>query len=191
TVGGSLAHADPAAELPAVLLALGGRCRVRSRSGERWILADDFYTGLFETALGDGDLLVEVALPEERPSSGWGFHEFARRHGDYALVGVAATVRLDGRRLREVRIALLSVGDGPVRAVGAEKVLDRLDLDDPVARRDALDEAARVTAHHDIDPPGDLQATPAYRRHLAQVLTRRALDDAVARALGAPVTSPA
>ncbi|MEO1368249.1 MAG: FAD binding domain-containing protein, partial [Acidobacteriota bacterium] len=93
TVGGSLAHADPAAELPAVLLALGGRCRVRSRSGERWVSADDFYTGLFETALGDGDLLVEVAMPEERPDSGWGFHEFARRHGDYALVGVVATVR--------------------------------------------------------------------------------------------------
>ncbi|MEM1176869.1 MAG: xanthine dehydrogenase family protein subunit M [Acidobacteriota bacterium] len=190
TVGGSLAHADPAAELPAVLLALGGRCRIRSSAGERWVGADDFYTGLFETALGDGDLLVEVALPEEQPRSGWGFHEFARRHGDYALVGVVAQVHLDGRRLRDGRIALLSVGDGPVRAVRAEQVLRGLDLDDPAARDRGLAEAARLTAHADIDPPGDLQATAAFRRHLAEVLTRRALDDAVARALGelAPAT---
>lgn len=178
TFGGSIAHADPAAELPAVLLALGGRCKIRNRQGERWVDAADFFTGLFETALGPEDLLVEVELPPTPPTSGWGLHEMARRHGDYALVGVAAHVRLaaDGT-LADARLGLLSVGDGPVFAQRACELLRGQKPTD-----EALRAAAHAAGHEDIDPPSDLHATKAYRRHLAEVLTRRALEDAVRRA---------
>src|SRR2546428_2597983 len=99
TLGGSLAHADPAAELPAVMVALEARIRLRSRKAERWLSAEDFFVGLFATALQPGELLVEVALPPPGPRTGWAFEEVSRRHGDFALVGVAAVVQLnsDGR----------------------------------------------------------------------------------------------
>ena len=184
TIGGSLAHADPAAELPAVLAALGGRCRLASAGGERWVEATDFFTGLFETAVRDDELLLEVAWPVAARGEGWGFHEFARRHGDYALVGVAAVLRTDGLKIQDGSVALLSVGDGPVRA--AIPALVGASLDDTDSDRQRLDEAIEDTARHiaekEIDPPGDIQASPEYRRHLATVLIRRALKDAVRRA---------
>jgi carbon-monoxide dehydrogenase medium subunit len=99
-VGGSIAHADPAAELPAVAVALGARFRVQNRSGERWIAAADFFTGLFSTELRPDELLVEIAVPESPRLTGWAFLEVARRHGDYALVGVAARVALARRPRR-------------------------------------------------------------------------------------------
>ncbi|MCG8460923.1 MAG: xanthine dehydrogenase family protein subunit M [Holophagales bacterium] len=178
TFGGSIAHADPAAELPAVLRALGGSCRVRSSRGERVVPAHEFFTGLFETALEVDDLLVEVELPAPVPRSGWGFHEMARRHGDYALAGVAVqlTLSADGT-VAEAGIALLSVGDGPVPATEARQLL----LGE-VPTVEALRAAAHTAGHRDIDPPADLHASAAYRRHLAEVLTRRALTDAVERA---------
>jgi carbon-monoxide dehydrogenase medium subunit len=178
TFGGSIAHADPAAELPAVLLALGGRCRIRGQQGERWVDAPDFFTGLFETALAADDLLVEVELPSAPPSSGWSLREMARRHGDYALVGVAAYVRLaaDGT-IAEASLGLLSVGDGPVYAHNACELLRGQQPTD-----EALRAAAHAAGQEDIDPPADLHATKAYRRHLAEVLTRRALSEAVGRA---------
>ena len=122
TFGGCMAHADPAAELPAASLALTARFRVRSQSGERWVPADEFFIGFFTTALEPDELLVEVALPPMPPGSGWSFQEIARRHGDYALVGAATVVTLDDQgRCQGARIVFLSVGDGPVEIRNAHE----------------------------------------------------------------------
>src|SRR5881392_2022570 len=124
TIGGSLAHADPSAELPAVMLALDAAFRARSVTGERTIPASEFFKGMLETALAPDELLVEIGLPPMPDRSGTAFLEVARRHGDYALVGIAVVVTLDGQgRCKAARIALLSVGDGPVLAVEAAKTL--------------------------------------------------------------------
>ena len=178
TVGGSIAHADPSAELPAVALALDARFRARSATGERTIVAADFFKGMLETALEPGELLVEIALPPLRPRTGTAFLEVARRHGDYALVGVAAVVTLDATgRCQAARIALLSVGDGPVLAVEAGKTLVGQKRSDELLRA-----AADAAAKRDVDPPSDIHASAAYRRRLVDVLTRRALARAFERA---------
>jgi carbon-monoxide dehydrogenase medium subunit len=178
TVGGSLAHADPAAELPAVALVLDANLRVRSIRGERWIKANEFYTGLFTTALEPDEILVEVAIPPLPTRTGWSIQEVARRHGDYAIVGVAASVTLnaDGRS-NQACIALFSVGDGPVPAHrGALLLAGEFPAPGLIAA------AADAVATTDIDPGDDIHATAAYRRHLARVLTRRALIEAFHRA---------
>ena len=178
TVGGSLAHADPAAELPAVMLALEARFRARGPQGERWIPAGEFFTGILETALGPDELLLEVVVPKSPARTGYAFAELARRRGDYALVGVAARVTLDRRgRCQAARITLFSVGDGPVLAAAAAATLDG---QEPSA--EAMRAAADAAAQRDIDPPSDIHASAAYRRRLAAVLTRRALARAVERA---------
>lgn len=178
TIGGSLAHADPAAELPAVSLVLEARIKVRNADGERWVAASEFYTGFFGTALGPTDLVVEVHVPAPPPATGWAFDEVARRHGDYALVGAAATVTLDGHgRCARARIGLLSVGAGPVLAGEAARLLEG---EPPAA--DAIAAAAEAAATRDIDPPDDIHASADYRRQLARVLTRRVLARAVERA---------
>jgi len=176
TFGGSIAHADPSAELPAVAVATDAVCRIRSVRGERTVGAAEFFTDLFETALEPDELLVEVAVPAVRPRTGTAFQEVARRHGDYALVGVAATVTLDGDgRLEDARIVLMSVGPGPVAAVKArQRLLGEAPGEALVA------EAAKVAAQEDVDPPGDIHASVPYRRRLAEVLTRRALTEALA-----------
>jgi len=178
TVGGSIAHADPSVELPAVALALDARFRARSATGERTIVAADFFKGMLETALEPGELLVEIALPPLQPRTGTAFLEVARRHGDYALVGVAAVVTLDATgRCQAARIALLSVGDGPVLAVEAGKTLVGQKRSDELLRA-----AADAAAKRDVDPPSDIHASAAYRRRLVDVLTRRALARAFERA---------
>jgi CO/xanthine dehydrogenase FAD-binding subunit len=178
TVGGSLAHADPAAELPAVMLALNATLRLQSPRGARSVRVEEFYTGLFATALAPDELLVDIAIPRPAPRSGWAFLEVARRHGDYALVGVAAVVVVDDRgRCAEARIALVSVGDGPVLARKSAKIL----VGEPPSP-EAIQEAAEAAGGKDIEPPTDIHASAAYRRHLATVLTRRALTQAFERA---------
>ena len=178
TFGGCLAHADPAAELPAVALALGARFRARSLRRERWIEADDFFVGLFETALEPDELLVEVALPELPRRTGWAFREVSRRRGDYALVGVAAVVTLNRRgRCDEARLCFLSVGEGPVMATGAAAALRK---EKPTA--EAVSAAAEIAATEDIDPTSDIHASEAYRRHLARVLAAEVLTTATERA---------
>jgi len=178
TVGGSLAHADPAAELPAVMLALEARFRARGVKGERWIPAAEFFRGILETALGPDELLMEVAVPESPARTGHAFEELARRHGDYALVGVAARVTLDRReRCHAARITLFSVGDGPVLAAAAAALLLGQE-----PSPEAMGAAADAAAQRDIDPPSDIHASAVYRRRLAAVLTRRALARAVERA---------
>ncbi len=178
TLGGSLAHADPAAELPVLSLVMEMRIKVRNKDGDRSIPATDFYTGLFGTALGPQDLVVEIHVPPMAPGTGWAFDEFSRRHGDYALVGVGAEVSMDASgRCTRARIGLLSVGPGPVLAAEAGRVLEGQPLEP-----EAIAAAADLAATTDIDPPGDIHASADYRRHLARVLTRRVLTAAVTRA---------
>ncbi len=186
TFGGSLAHADPAAELPAVAVALDARLRLQSPRGERWIPAADFFVGLFTTALEPDELLVEVEIPALPPRTGWSFQEVARRHGDFALVGVAATVTLSpGGPIQRARLVFLSVGEGPVEARQAQETLAGQSPDPEVLRA-----AAETAAERDIEPVGDIHASADFRRHLAKVLARRALEQAVARAQGSNRADP-
>ncbi len=178
TIGGNLAHADPRSELPAVMLALGGSVRVRGPDGERSIGAGDFFTGFFETALEEGELLTEVVLPPAVEGGGQAFVEVSRRLGDYAMVGVAASVVCDpAGRCHQARIALLSVGSRPMLAEQASACL--------VGERPssaAVLAAGQAAGNQDIDPQADMHASVAYRRHLATVLVRRALTAAFERA---------
>jgi carbon-monoxide dehydrogenase medium subunit len=177
TVGGSLAHADPAAELPAVVAALGGELVLRSGSGERTLPASQFFVTYLTTALEPGELLVELRLPLTPPGSGSAFMEISRRHGDFALVGVAATVTLDGAgTCTRAAIALTGVGPTPVVAGDAAKALVGVR---PTS--EAIADAAMVAAAG-LAPDRDLHASREYRTHVAGVLTRRALERAVERA---------
>lgn len=180
TVGGSLAHADPAAELPAVAVALNARFRLQRAGSERWVEARDFFSGLFTTVLEPDEMLVEIVLPIPPPQTGWAFLEVARRHGDYAQVGIAAWISLDGHnRCQEARLVYLSVGDGPVEAREAARMLVGTDLSEKVIAA-AADKASR----EEMDPTGDIHASADFKRHLARVLTGRALRRASARAGG-------
>ncbi|HEY7966616.1 MAG TPA: xanthine dehydrogenase family protein subunit M [Solirubrobacteraceae bacterium] len=172
TVGGSIAHADPAAELPAVALALDAQLVAKRKGGERTIDAADFFAGFLTTALEPDELLVEVRLPAMAKGHGVAFHELARRHGDFALVGVAAAVALDGGRIADARLAFIGVGGAPVRAREAEKVLVGAE---PGAE---LFAEAAETAKSELDPAGDSHASAEYRRRVAGVLAQRALAEA-------------
>ncbi|HEY6219321.1 MAG TPA: xanthine dehydrogenase family protein subunit M [Gemmatimonadaceae bacterium] len=176
TLGGSLAHADPSAELPAVMVALDATFVLKSRTGERRVKATEFFTGLFETALAKGELLTAVDIPPRAARSGSSFIEVARRHGDYALAGAATELSLDGGgNFASVRLALLSVGDGPVLARSPASLIGQSPT--PEAIRAVAD-----AVMEEIDPPGDIHAESGYRKQLAGVLTRRTLTLAVQRA---------
>ncbi|HEV2132313.1 MAG TPA: xanthine dehydrogenase family protein subunit M [Longimicrobiaceae bacterium] len=178
TIGGTIAHADPAAELPAVMLALEARFHLRSAQGSRSLAAEEFFTGLFGTALEAEELLTEIEIPFPAPRTGSAFAEISRRHGDYALAGVAAAVTLDeGGRCEHARITLLSVGDGPVLAAEGARALAGT-----VPTEEAIRAAADAAAQRDIDPPADIHASAAYRRRLVEVLVRRVLPRAIERA---------
>jgi carbon-monoxide dehydrogenase medium subunit len=160
TFGGSVAFADPAAELPACLLALGGEIDIAGPRGKRKVRADAFFKGLFETALRPQEMITAVRVPAADKTMRVGFAELARRHGDYAIVGLAASARADGKGLADVRLAYFGVGDTPVRAKKAEAALAKGDIDAAVK---ALD----------LDPHDDVQATANTKKHLAGVLLRR------------------
>jgi carbon-monoxide dehydrogenase medium subunit len=162
TLGGSVAFADPAAELPACLLALGGEVEIAGPKGKRTVKADDFFKGLFETALGAHDVLTAIRVPAATKDTRVGFAEFARRHGDYAMVGLAACARADGKELSDVRLAYFGVGATPVRAKKAEAALASGNID-----------AAATALAGDLDPSDDVQSTGATKKHLAGVLLRR------------------
>lgn len=162
TLGGSIAFADPAAELPACLLALGGEIEIAGPSGLRTIKADDFFKRLFETALTPRDVLTAIRVPAAKPDSRYGFAEFARRHGDYAMAGLAASARAERGGLADIRLAYFGVGSTPVRARHAEAALTNGNID-----------AAVAALARDLDPPDDVQASGAVKRHLAGVLLRR------------------
>jgi len=168
TVGGSLALADPAAELPACAVALDATIRVSSRRGSRSVAAADFFRGIYTSAVEPGEVVTEIVVP---PGPGWrtGFEELARRHGDFALAGLAARVRLEGPAVREARLVFFGVGPRPVRARSAEAALAG-----PGPAPEALAAAGRALPR-DLDPPGDIHASPALRRHLAGVLLARVI----------------
>ncbi len=177
TVGGNLAHADPASELPAVMTTLQATFKINSAGGERRVPVNDFYIGMYATTLQPEEMLSEIIIPPLPPRTGWAFEEIARRHGDYALVGVAVLLTLDDNsRCQQARIVYLSVGDGPVVAEQAAALLQGQSLNDALLR-----EAAEVAAQDDIDPEDDIHASAAYRRQLAKVLTERALKRAFSR----------
>jgi carbon-monoxide dehydrogenase medium subunit len=177
TIGGSLAHADPAAELPALAVALNARFRLQSHQGDRWIAAADFFLGVLTTVLEPDEMLVEAAIPALPPRTGTAFAEVARRHGDYAMAGAAAVVTLaaDGT-IAESALVLLAVGDMPV-AIGS--VAETLRGAEPSA--EAI-RAAAEAVDAEIDPSSDLHATAAYRRFLVNGLARTTLSRAVERA---------
>jgi aerobic carbon-monoxide dehydrogenase medium subunit len=162
TIGGSLAFADPAAELPACLVALDGEMEIVGPQGGRTVKAADFFTALFETALAPRDVLTSVRIPAAHAATRVGFAELARRHGDYAMVGLAAAARADGGRLADIRLVYFGVGAVPVRARNAETALHGGDLDGAVGALDT-----------DLDPSDDVQATAAVKTRLAGVLLRR------------------
>jgi carbon-monoxide dehydrogenase medium subunit len=164
TVGGSVAHGDPASDLPAALLALRATLVARGPGGERTIAADDFFTGFLETALAPDEVLTEIRVPAV-PGVGWAFEKFQRRAQDWAIVGVAA-VLADGSG--GPGVGLVNMGSLPLRAAGVEAAL----------RSGSAAAEAAARAAEDTEPPEDLNASPEYRRHLAEVLTRRALETA-------------
>lgn len=177
TVGGSVAHADPAAEIPLVVATLDGQIMLRSTRGSRVVGHADFFTGPLMTAGRPDELLTEIQIPVPPSRSGWGFHEVARRHGDFALVAAAAVVTLDGAgKVSQASVALGGIGDRPLRASAAERLLAGQEPSDAL-----LAEAAR-TVTDGVDAAGDNHASADYRRHLARVLARRALTDARRRA---------
>lgn len=177
TVGGSVAHADPAAELPAVMLALGARMHVVGPNGTRSLAADEFFTGLFSTALEHDEMLAEIEIPALAARAGFAFMEVSRRHGDFGLAGLAVSVSLDdGGCCADARIALLGVGEGPVLAHAAA---DALRGQSPSLEAVA---AAADAARAEVDPPMDIHASSEYRRHLVGVLVGRALPVAFGRA---------
>jgi carbon-monoxide dehydrogenase medium subunit len=160
TIGGSLAHGDPASDLPAVVLALGGTLVARGPGGERTIPAQSFFEGFLQTALGPDELLTEIRVP--KASGGWSYQKFNRRAQDWAIVGVAAV------RNGATGVALVNMGSTPLRASATEAAL---------ASGATVGDAAAVAAEG-TDPSGDLNASPDFRRHLATVLVRRALEEA-------------
>ncbi|RME06311.1 MAG: xanthine dehydrogenase family protein subunit M [Anaerolineae bacterium] len=178
TFGGSLAHADPAAELVSISLTLNARLKLQSASGERWVAAEDFFLGLFTTALEPEEILTEIHLPPMPGRSGWSLQEVARRPHDFALMGVAAVVTLDeDGRCAAASLSYLSAGDRPMKGEHASQVLLG---EKPSA--ELFRAAAEAGASQDIEPSDDIHASAEFRRHLANVLTRRALEEAFARA---------
>jgi aerobic carbon-monoxide dehydrogenase medium subunit len=179
TVGGSIAHADASAELPAVATTTGAEMVLISSRGERVLPADEFFQGHFTTAMADDELLTQVRIPRSPAGAGWAFQEVARRHGDFAMVGVAAMVALDANsRIDQARLCFFGVADRAIRAgaveaslVGAEATTD-------------VFSAAAAEAVVEFEPASDIHGSSEYRRHLARVTARRALEAAAGRAGG-------
>ena len=177
TVGGSIAHADPAAELPAAALALGADLVAASTVGQRVLAADDFFETYFTTLLEPTDLLTEVRFPPWPKGAGWGFEEIAIRHGDFALAGACAVIeKSQGGLCERASIVLFGVGDAPVRATQAEARLIGSMIDE-----EALDDL-RSAVSEEVEPDGDVHATSEYRKDVAGVLARRCVKAAAARA---------
>jgi CO/xanthine dehydrogenase FAD-binding subunit len=178
TVVGSIAHADPAAELPSVALALDARITLTSAAGARTVGADEFFVGPFETVLEPGEFVTEVAFPIPSPGGGYAFTEYARRHGDFAIAGAAINLALDGDRVADAAIVLCAVGPLPVRAHGAEELL-RGQVPD-----DELITSAADRAVQGLTPGADIHGGGEYRVGVARAQVRRGLSRALERARG-------
>ena len=175
TVGGSLAHADPSAELPMSLLALDGEVMARGPAGERRIAAVDLFQSLFSTALQSDEVLCQIRIPVMRPGAGWAVEEYSRRRGDFAIVAVAVVLEADGPRCSKARIAVAGVGGCALRLATVEQHLQQHGLSEPV-----LAQAAQLAAAA-VQPLSDPVASADYRRHLTDSLLQRALQQAVQR----------
>jgi CO/xanthine dehydrogenase FAD-binding subunit len=181
TIGGNLAHADPASEMPAIVLTMGGRLRAQSVKGERWIAASDFFVGALTTALEPDELLTEIELPVAAPGSGTCFMEMSRRRGDFAIIGVACIVGVDeAGQCTEARIGLCNAGDGPVFAEAASQSL----VGSAIGAAEIA--AAAALVQEAIEPGGSIHASKEFQRHIAGVLTARALKIANERARREP-----
>ena len=178
TIGGSLAHADPSAEYPTVLTALGGSVVARGPKGERTIAGSELFQTYLTTSLAADEILTEVRLPAPPAGAGYAFEELARRHGDFALVGIAAVIARRGERCTMARLATSGAGPVPLRLRAAEEILERDGLGD------AAIEAAGRRASELVNPDSDIHASADYRRHLAGVLTQRAIKRALTQATG-------
>jgi carbon-monoxide dehydrogenase medium subunit len=171
TIGGSLAHADPAADLPAVTLALGADFVVRGAGGERVVPAGEFFRGVWETAVEPGELLTEIRVPKLGQWSGWSYQKYTRRALDWAAVGVAVVLTRENGSVTDPRIVLACMGGTPLRAAGSEEALTSADAAAAAAERIA----------EGTEPSDDAFASAEFRTHLARVLGRRAIEEAVAR----------
>lgn len=177
TVGGTIAHADPAAEYPCVLAALEGEVVVTGQGGQKVVKPEEFFITFLTTSLQPTEMVTEVRFPKIPPETGWHFMEFSRRHGDFAIVGVAAMVQLDKqRKCTDARIALCGVGGAPFKARTAENMLKGTELTDKVIQ------AASEKVGEEVEPEGDLHGSAEYRKHLAKVLTGRTLKKALEKA---------
>jgi carbon-monoxide dehydrogenase medium subunit len=176
TIGGSIAHADPSAEYPTVLAALEGSVVARGPKGERVVGAGELFQSYLTTSLGVDEILVEVRVPAMPSGAGYAFEELARRHGDFALVGIAAVIARDGERCTLARLATSGTGPVPIRLRAAEQILERDGLGD------AAIEAAARRASELVEPDADIHASADYRRHLTGVLTARAIKRALVKA---------
>ena len=174
TIGGSVAHADPAGEVPAVVLALGGRVQVTGPAGDRTIEAEELFQGFLSTAIADDEILTAVELPASGPRTGWSVVEIARRPGDYALCGALCQLEIgDGGAVVDAHLALIGVGDRPMRATAVEEAI----------LGGASPTEAAALAPEGLTPGSDVHASSDYRLHLATVTSRRALTQALERAV--------
>jgi aerobic carbon-monoxide dehydrogenase medium subunit len=174
TLGGSLAHADPASELPACMLALNATIVIEGEAGQRRVAATDFFTGIYQTALSPQELLVAVELPVARKGASHFFHEFARRHGDYAIVGLTAQAIMEGGVFSDLRLAYFAVGDRPVLAGAAGQLIGK-------EVTPAMLSDASAALHRELEPQEDQQASASMRRHLAKVLLARCMSALLGR----------
>ena len=174
TLGGSLAHADPASEMPASMVALNATIVVRGQTGERRIAAGNFFTGIYETALSAQELLIAVEVPVAQRESAYFFHEFARRHGDYAIAGLAAQAVVEGGLFTDLRMAYFAVGDRPILVKAAAKLIN-------IGVTPAVLAEASGTLGEELDPQEDQQASAAMRRHLAKILLARGVSALLGR----------
>jgi carbon-monoxide dehydrogenase medium subunit len=178
TIGGSIVNADPAAELPMLMVALSARLKASSSAGERWLTANDFFVGMFTTALEPDEILTEIELPFMPARTGWSFTEVAPRAGDYAMMGVAALVTLDeSGKCVSATLVYLNAGDGPVTATEATQMLVGESLTDTL-----IESAATHASEKEINPFGNMHASAEFQRHLAKVLTKKTLKIATQRA---------
>lgn len=178
TFGGAIAHADPAAQLPAAALLLDATFKILSKSGERWVKAADFFIGPFMTVLEPEEMLAEVVLPPMAPRTGASYQQVSRQKGGYAQAAVISTVTLDGAdKVKEARVALFSVGETALLASKPNEVLAG-----QIATPEAIEEVAAYVAKNECDPGTDIHGTEEYRRNLVHVLVRRSLTEAVQRA---------
>lgn len=182
TVVGSICHADPAAEMPAVFVTVGGEVTARSAAGERAIRSEDFFDSFLTTALEPNEIATQVTFNTPTGATGWHFEEVARRHGDFALVGVVALVSLAGESVSDARITIFGAGGTPIRLSAVEQLLVGVDARD--AGEDLLNRAASEAAAG-VRPSDDIHASADYRRHVAGVLTTRAISRSLERARSA------